>query len=259
MTDQSQKLDQKTSKDIPNATSSQESRDGALPCNSQDGQQTDLFGQEAALVSPSQPQVNKKGKKMNGICGLCGSALSVNPDRQLCLENKCQQLYATVGGMKLPMIWMEKVTPAGRKLGQLVVSVRPIKEIDCGLWPTPGASNALNRETPADVRKKQGRQVEITHIVAMWPTPTARDHMDSGDLSQSMTRKDGRSRLDCIPRIAFGMETGSDAQTENKGSLNPQFVYWLMGYPKEWVCSVQQGMQLCPKSPRSSSKRSKKV
>ena len=110
-------------KDTPSATSLQVSEDGHTPCSLQDGQQTDLFGQVLAPASHSVPQESKKAKTMNGICGQCGSSLSVNPNRQLCLENKCQPQYAMVGGMMWP-------TPRGRKLGQLVVSAHPISGTD---------------------------------------------------------------------------------------------------------------------------------
>src|SRR5690606_15375056 len=36
-----------------------------------------------------------------------------------------------------------------------------------------------------------------------WPTPTTRDHKDTGDLSGSMYRKDGKLRDDTVPRVAW--------------------------------------------------------
>lgn len=75
-------------------------------------------------------------------------------------------------------------------------------------------------------------------------------------------RKDGKSRNDQLPRQVFGtMRSGSFAVTEKRGAspqLNPAFVFWLMGYPKEWVYSVQRGMQSCRKSRRGSSRQQRK-
>lgn len=298
---------QKNLPNIPSATSLQESADGHLHCNSRDSHQIDLFGLEVAPVNHSAVPVSKKAKKTNGICGRCGSDLSVNPDRQLCLENRCQPQYAIIGGMMWPMIWKEKVTPRGRKLGQLIVSAHPISGTDYGLWLTPRASEVV--EPAGQAAKRLGdrrpetacslgeqvtsaamwatpntmdgmgdrsleamkRQFETTRKgrtapanlreqvnPAMWPSPTVRDYKDTGDLSNSMERKDGKTRLDCVPRIAFGIEAqnnGLTAQMENKGSLNPQFVYWLMGFPKEWVLSAQAGMQSYQRSRRGSSKK----
>lgn len=97
------------------------------------------------------------------------------------------------------------------------------------------------------------------HPMALWPTATVRDYKDSGDLSGSMTRKDGKSRLDTIPRLAFGtMPTGSSAQTVKPAAspqLNPEFVSWLMGYSTAHHCSMLSAMQSYRKSPRGSSRR----
>ena len=38
--------------------------------------------------------------------------------------------------------------------------------------------------------------------MATWPTPSVRDHKDTGNLSKSQFRKDGRERKDTIPRVA---------------------------------------------------------
>jgi len=96
--------DQMTLNPTHSATSLPESAGGQLPCDLRCGQTIDLFGQEAAPASRSARREKEKAKQTSATCGRCGSALSVNPDRQLCLESKCQPLYATVGGMMWPMI-----------------------------------------------------------------------------------------------------------------------------------------------------------
>lgn len=100
------------------------------------------------------------------------------------------------------------------------------------LWPTPTTREATGS---AHAPNKQGGMSLRSTVAGLWPTPTTRDHKDTGDLSGSMTRKDGKSRLDTVPRIAFGMEQNtSPDQTEKPGALNPAFVCWLMGFPQEW-------------------------
>jgi len=267
MNDPLQKLFRQNLEDTPNAISSQELEDGALPCNSQDGQQTDLFGQDHAPASHSVAQENKKAKQMKGTCGLSGTASSASAALQQSLESKLAARLPTGGLTMFIKGWKQKVTPLGRRYCQLAVSVRPINGTDYGLWPTVTTNDATGsqyqygkdkkkilkltgqvkamwstpRSTDGDkaTRTQEGAEREFarnkgpclaTTTKAMWPTPTVRDHKDTGDLSNSMTRQDGKSRLDGIPRIAYG----STAQTENKGSLNPQFPCWLMGYPIEW-------------------------
>ncbi|MBK7491076.1 MAG: DNA cytosine methyltransferase, partial [Nitrosomonas sp.] len=75
----------------------------------------------------------------------------------------------------------------------------------CSGWPTPSVSNALNRETDAETRVLQGRQVELTHIVA-----------------------------------SLNLLTGSTAETTNTGQLNPALSRWLMGLPEEWCIAAIQ-------------------
>lgn len=274
--------------DIHNATSSPGSQDGHTPCNLQDGHQTDLFGQAVALANHSQPPENKRAKQTNATYGLSGLTSSASTALQSFLESRLQQLLPMDGWMKSRLTWKRKDTPSGRQLSQLAVSVRPINGTDCGLWPSPkatdgtkdsrtleGAKRELARggqvglgmaaalwATPQarDYRtgeshryfdKKRTQNMNDAAAMAMWPTPTTRDHKDTGDLSESMTRKDGKSRLDCVPRIAFGIEdNSSNAQMEKKGSLNPQFVCWLMGFPEEWLNYAPSATPSCPKSRR---------
>jgi hypothetical protein len=87
--------------------------------------------------------------------------------------------------------------------------------------------------------KMKGRLEQIAAF-SMWPTPTVRDYKDTGDMSNSMVRKDGKTRMDTLGRLTFD---GSPAQTGNKGQLNPQFVSWLMGYSTEHHSSMVTAMQ----------------
>jgi hypothetical protein len=119
----------------------------------------------------------------------------------------------------------------------------------------------------------------------MYPTPTSRDWRDTGNLQNTEQRKDGRIRNDSLPRVIsqeiFPTPNAWDAQRgpqkketlrdknhqvnlidavthttpdhlkKDGGSLNPQWVAWLMGYPTEYLNSV-------PWETRSSRKSSKK-
>lgn len=105
------------------------------------------------------------------------------------------------------------------------------------MWPTPNALPAtsdVNLTCSGDKRttpNKLGWAVSV----CLWPTPASRDHKDTGDLSKSQFRQDGKERNDTLGRVAYS----STAPMENKGSLNPQFPCWLMGYPTEWdVCGA---------------------
>jgi hypothetical protein len=226
--------DQTTLNNTHNATSSQESGAGHTPCSLQDGHQSDLFGQDHALASHFLPQDDKKVKQMIDTYGPYGSASSASYALLQSLESKLAARLPTGGLMMFIKGWKRKVTPLGRLYCQLAVSVRPISAIDCGLWATPNVMDHMKARSieALDRAKTKGGCSNLKDQIhpALWPTPTVRDHKDTGDLSNSMTRKDGKSRLDGIPRLAYG----STAQTGNKGSLNPQFPCWLMGYPAAW-------------------------
>ena len=103
--------------------------------------------------------------------------------------------------------------------------------IGCGLWPTPSASKTtLSGElvnvdgTPWDGRSKPhsqstGKPVTsaLADAVKMRPTPNARDHKDSGP-NTNYAALAAKSKLAGVAG----------------GSLNPQWVSWLMGYPVDW-------------------------
>ena len=228
-------LNQKISNALPDVTSLPESEDGTVPCNSLNGQKTNPYGPDHVHASHSQSLESRKGETMSVTSGLSGSNLLPNSDLRLSSENKSPQPLTMGGSTKFVMTSVEKITPSGRKYVQRRVSGPLIEEIGCGLWPTPravdGEKNSRTREG-ALKEAKRGKLSDLpgTAILALWPTPTVRDYKDNGDLSKSQVRKDGKERNDTLGRVAYG----STAQTENRGSLNPAFPCWLMGYPTEW-------------------------
>lgn len=161
-----------TLEDSPNVTSLQESADGVTPSDSQDGQTTDLSGQEAHPANHSVSQENEKPNQMPDTSGRCSLISSASASLQSSLENKLRQRLGQVGSMIYKMTWKQKTTPRGRSYCQLAASAHRTSDNASGSLPNG------------------------------WPTPTVRDHKDTGDLSKSMTRKDGKSRLDCVARVA---------------------------------------------------------
>ena len=78
----------RTSPKMDTLGSSQASGDGSTRSNSQDGQQTALFGLEAVPASRSRSRASGKAKQTSGIFGQIGSVLSVNVDQRLFSENR---------------------------------------------------------------------------------------------------------------------------------------------------------------------------
>ena len=288
LTNETSKMcNQATCADLNSAISSPELADGVLPCALQDGQTTEKCGQ--ALVRASRFPVldDKKAKQMIATYGQYGNVSLASASLQRSLESKLQARLPTGGLTMFIKGWNRKATPSGRLYCQLAVSVRPISATDYGLWVSPttqdhsrgnkpprswdtgiplsqqvalwATANTMDHMPPRS-KEAMERQFSTTRkgkttpanlreqaIPAMWPTASARDHKDTGDMSNSMVRKDGKERNDTIGRMAFGLTT----QMENKGSLNPQFVCWLMGYPTEWESCAGMVTRLFRKLRRS--------
>ena len=99
------------------------------------------------------------------------------------------------------LTWKVKATPAKRLLFQLVPSMPPTNATDVGSSPT-----------------------------TMWPTPTATEY--KGARSKEAMEKTGRDPHTNSLRDAVEAQSGyATPKGKLSGSLNPEWVEWLMGFP----------------------------
>jgi DNA (cytosine-5)-methyltransferase 1 len=120
------------------------------------------------------------------------------------------------------LTWKDKATPAGRLLFQLAPSTPRTDGIGSGLWPTATTQdNVQIRGVGKTVGTKRG--TTLGGAVRMWPTPTAQDNRDRGGPSSPSIQR----------RAAIGKSIELSMCVD--GSLNPTWVEWLMGFPKDWL------------------------
>tara|TARA_B100000575_G_scaffold282189_1_gene273582 strand:+ start:88 stop:591 length:504 start_codon:yes stop_codon:yes gene_type:complete len=128
---------------------------------------------------------------------------------------------------KCYLTWKPKATPQGRLLFQLAVSMPRTEETGSGLWATPRTTDGTGGPRKLD---EKGRRISQTNPdlvfganladqVKMWPTPTA--------------NKDACG----TPNGKMQKMLGNHPEVRNTGAgtLNPQWVEWLMGYPEGWT------------------------
>jgi len=246
-----------TLKDTPNATFLLVSEDGQSPSDLQDGLTTDLFGQVVPPASPLPHQENTRGEKTSGTFSQPGSASSASVALQQSLANNLQMQLPKGGLTMFIKGWSKRHTPLGQQYCQLVASGRHTCEIDFGLWPTP---RCKGEEGCLTVYARKGDMQVMQHNLtsaaqaALWITPTSRDWKDT--IGMVAQRKDGKQRIDQLPRQVFGTVLQQYPVTTGKCDLlNPAFPCWLMGFSTAALSSMQSAMQSFRKLPRNSSKQ----
>ena len=109
---------------------------------------------------------------------------------------------------------MTRISASGTRWGATLETAVATRE---KMWPTPRAGNPGSRKpgTGGKVLAEEARK-----SVKMWPTPTSRDHKDTGDCANVPTN------------ALLGREVGP---SKAEGSLNPAWVEALMGFPRGWT------------------------
>jgi hypothetical protein len=195
------------------------------------GNNIDLFSlQVDFLASLSVAPGSDEAKKMTVTSGL--KCLGWFPEQsRVGLLARMLLASSTWDSMTVFLTWKIKATKCKRSVFQLAPSTPRTEGIGCGFALT---SSTVNMEPAEDriekrtaYRESIGRHYVpggLSEQIAMLPTPTSRDHKDTGNMEN-------------VPVNALlGRELG-----KNRGlKLQPAFALWMMGYPEDW-CDLKDG------------------
>lgn len=219
--------------DTRNAISLPDSGAGPTPCNLQAGA-IGPYGPVPVLASLSARQVKELGLQTSGISGRVGNTSLRSADLQSSLESRLRVLLT--GSDLCAVTWKTWITPWGTCLSKPRAQVQIIAGTDCGLWPTPASRDWRSESASPKFYERWAANPKgktLPMMVALWSTPTA-SLADKGVRSTTGAIKEAtrKSHPDLAAQAAAA---GSSDTTERRGTLNPAFVCWLMGYPQEWV------------------------
>lgn len=220
-----------------------------------DAEQLTLF-LEDSLVSHSPLQESEKVQKTREIFGkkCLGSFAKLDRDGSwLKTYQGCCQ-YLMDGSLEK---WLETWPRSGFVWSGIAYQLQPLvpitKEIESGYWATPTVVDSTGRT----YGYSNGKKVRyLPGQVKIWRTPTATDgqrgvkktmkHMETGNMYDEKGRRiqitlDAQARTWPTPRIG-GSQSSSQSGVEHGdlaavvgGTLNPQWVEWLMGLPQGWT------------------------
>ncbi len=265
-----------TCEDSRSATSLPELASGLIPCGSPDGLTINQSGPVPVRASLSARQAKEMGLLTSGTYGPTSSTSSASADLSMSLANRLQLVTQMHGSTLYKLTWKEWDTPSGLCRLRQRASVRRTSESGPTGWPTPVANTNPQPETKRGLQHVSGAarltgwQTPVandstgsTHcysgknqdgspkvclklpgsvLLAGWVTPTTRDWKDTSGMT---AQRDGKERLDQLPRQAytagplrltvFGeMRTGCFVEMVNGVQLNPAHSRWLQGLPKVW-------------------------
>ncbi len=211
--------------------------------------QTDWVGMEsvesissvvAIRVSPSATPASREAMKILATSGRrCVELLAKSDPLGYLL--KMLLVTSPWASTKSLLTWRPMATPGGRLLFRLAPKTLPTSDSESGSWLAT-ATAAANQLAPSMMKHKGCR--------ALWPTPTARDWKDGS--AEACKNVPANGLLGRVVHQMWGTPNAHPRtfsprqQTRPKdeqyqlanqvgGSLNPQWVEWLMGYPAGWT------------------------
>ena len=282
MNDQSKTLPPTTLSGTDSAISSPVSEDGLSPSDGPASSTPTDCGPAPARVNLSARQALEKGLMTKGTYGLIGGGLSISDDLQSWLESRLRQKMDGLGSPLYALTWKHWTMLSGAPICALRAWAPRTSDKDFSSpakgWNTPRATDGKNGGP-----NQAGGALPADAALAGWPTP----RVSSKNASSADEKRagDGKSRLESDVHLAgwpmprankWGVQdshgnvpepsqqqparltstgemlTGSSAEMESGGPLNPEHSRWLMGYPAEWANCAPTATPSSRKSRRNS-------
>lgn len=181
-----------------------------------------------AEVPASQANAPAYGKRCSESFAKYDRASCLWRMSQLCLDGALEPYSET---------WPRSGTTLNGIAYRLPPSAPLINETEFGSWPTPRVGGQERYETRA---KRKGHKAAMSYLESavdfheknQWPTPSATPR---GPHSGRKVTKGGQT-VSHNTGTSFGMTLETAVKhSDGSGSLNPQWVEWLMGLPTGWT------------------------
>lgn len=211
--------------------------------------QLTLFAGDSHVSHSATPE-KEWVEKITAPSGRNIEGLSKNFGPLGCLE---KTLLASLAWASTPclMTWKAWATPQGRLIFRLARLERSTKDGGYGLWPTPLTIRKNDSDNTAGRFYQKKNQFDLAAAVALWPTPAATDARGGVGLMLANKRAAETTFGKRLPE-----EMAVRDQVDVRGSLNPAWVEWLMGYPIGHTDLGHSETQSYRKSRKSSAKQS---
>jgi len=181
------------------------------------------------------------------------------------VSSKTSETTSTSDTNRLNKAWKDWVMKLGKEYTQRKKWALLTKEIDysSSRWPTPTSNDSEKRGNPSPENGKGlkshvlkwgtprvptnngmgyakfASKARLEDQVKLWTTPSSRDWKDTPGMTAE--RKDGKNRLDQLPRQVFHWDRDMLKENGKNLVLNPSWVIQLMGTTlQETFCEWQE-------------------